>query len=188
MTEFAKMVIDEIKGKMDKSVEHLKDELRGIRTGRASPALVENIRVDYYGSPTSLLQLAQISVPEARMLAVKPFDQGALPAIEKALLKANLGMTPNSDGKVLRLALPALSEEQRKKLAVRVKELAEKTRVSLRNIRREGRKQIEQSQKDGDLSEDIAHDLIDEVQEHLKEHEKGVDQILADKTKEIMTI
>ncbi len=188
MTEFAKMVINEIKERMDKTVDHLKEDLRGIRTGRASPALVENIRVDYYGSPTPLMQLAQISVPEARMLAVKPFDQGALAAIEKALLKANLGMTPNSDGKVLRLALPALSEEQRKKLAGRVKELAEKTRVSLRNVRRDGRKQIEQNQKDGELSEDVAHDLIEQVQDHLKQHEAGVDQILADKTKEIMTV
>lgn len=187
MDDGGKSILRDVKERMDKAVTHLKDELRGIRSGRATPALVENVRVDYYGSPTPLNQLAQISVPEPRQLMVKPFDAGALADIERAILKSDLGMSPNSDGKVLRLGLPVLSEEQRKKLAGRVKDLGEQARVSIRNVRRDGNKHIEAAKKDG-LSEDQAADLVDEVQEALKEHEASIDSILKSKTEEIMTV
>lgn len=187
MTE-ARAVLEDIRDRMDKAISHLRDDLKGIRTGRATPALVESIRVDYYGSPTPLLQLAQISVPEPRQIAVRPFDRSVLGEIERAILKSDLGLQPNNDGKMIRLTLPPLSEEQRKKLAARVKELGEQARVSLRNIRRDGNKNIEQAKKDSKISEDQARDLGEEVQSSLKKHEKGVDDILKAKTDEIMTV
>ena len=174
--------------RMDKAITHLRDELRGIRTGRATPALVENIRVDYYGSPTPLMQLAQISIPEARQILVKPFDTGALSEIERAILKSNLGMTPQNDGKCLRLTLPPLSEDQRKKLAHRVKDLCEQGRISIRNVRRDSNKHIDAAQKDGAFSEDQGHDMHENLQTLLKDHEKGIDEILKAKTEEIMTV
>ena len=188
MTETAKQLLNDVQDRMGKALSHLRDDLKGIRSGRATPALVENIRVDYYGSPTPLLQLAQISIPEPRQIAVKPFDVSAIGEIERAILKSDLGLSPNSDGKLIRLTLPPLSEEQRKKLATRVKDLGEQARVALRNVRRDGNKQIEQAKKDGGLSEDQARDLTEEVQEHLKKHEKEVDDILSAKTDEIMTV
>jgi len=187
MTESTELMKD-IQARMDKAVSHLRDELKGIRTGRATPALVESIRVNYYGAPTPLMQLAQISIPEPRQIAVKPFDTSAMGEIERAILKSDLGLTPNNDGKMLRLTLPPLSEEQRKKLADRVKKLGEETRVSLRNVRRDGNKQIEQSQKAGSFSEDVARDMNEEVQTCLKKHENEVDDILKAKTEEILTV
>lgn len=182
-----KQILADVEERMDKAVQHLKNELRAIRSGRAVPALVENVRVDYYGSPTPINQLAQVSAPEARQLLIKPFDTKALADIERAVLKADLGMTPNSDGKVLRLNLPALSEEQRKKLANRVKDIGETARVSLRNVRRDGNKAAEAAKKDG-LSEDQVKDLEARVQDLLKVHEANVDSILKAKTEEIMTV
>ena len=188
MTEESQAILTDIQARMDKAVLHLRDELKGIRTGRATPALIENIRVDYYGNPTPLLQLAQISVPEPRQLAVKPFDSKSLANIERAILKSNLGMTPNNDGKTLRLNLPQLSEEQRKKLASRVKEIGEQARVSIRNVRRDGNKHIEQSAKDSKISKDSAYDLHENVQNRLKKHESEIDEILKRKTEEILTV
>ncbi|MAE76139.1 MAG: ribosome recycling factor [Planctomycetes bacterium] len=188
MTDSGKQILDDTQGRMDKALSHLRDELKGIRSGRATPALVENIRVDYYGSPTPLLQLAQISVPEPRQLAVKPFDIGAIKEIERAILKSDTGLSPSSDGKMIRLSLPPLSEEQRKKLAHRVKDIAEQARVSLRNIRRDGNKHIEQAKKSAEISEDQARDFETEIQEGLKKHEGDVDDILKAKTEEIMTV
>ncbi|MFQ5507392.1 MAG: ribosome recycling factor [Planctomycetota bacterium] len=184
----AKEILSDIQDRMYKATEHLREELKGIRTGRATPALVENIRVNYYGSPTPLLQLAQISIPEPRQIAVKPFDAGSMSEIERAILKSNLGLTPSNDGKLLRLSLPQLSEEQRKKLATRVKEIGEQTKISLRNVRRDGNKHIEQYKKEGEISKDIAHDLEEEVQECLKKHEASVDGILKSKTEEILKV
>lgn len=187
MEDGGKQIMADVEERMDKAVAHLKDELRGIRSGRATPALVENVRVDYYGSPTPLNQIAQISVPEPRQLMVKPFDVSALADIERAILKSDLGLSPNSDGKVLRLALPVLSEEQRKKLATRVKDLGEQARVSIRNVRRDGNKHVDAAKKDG-LSEDQAADLVDQIQDVLKKHEGTIDSVLKSKTEEIMTV
>ncbi len=186
MDETTKAILGELESKIEKSVQHLTDQLRTIRTGRAAPALVETIKVDYYGTATPLQQLANISVPEPRQLVVKPFDVSALGEMEKAILKSDLGLTPSSDGKLLRLTLPPLSEEQRKKLVAQVKKLAEESRVALRNERRDANKHADQAKKDGKLSEDLNRDLHEAVQDVLKKGEARIDEILKSKTVEIM--
>jgi ribosome recycling factor len=176
----------EAEDRMEKAVHVLEGDLRGIRTGRASPALVEGIRVEYYGTPTPLQQLAAISVPEPRLLVVRPFDPTSLKEIERALQKSDLGVAPSNDGKVIRLALPPLSEEQRRKLAARVKDVAEQTRVALRNVRRDALKQTDAAEDKRDLTEDEARKLRDEIQETIKRFEGRVSEVLDRKTKEIL--
>ena len=136
-------ILSETTKKMAATVEHLVGELRGLRSGRASPALVENIKVDYYGAPTPISQIGQIQIPEPRQILVKPFDPSVLAAMEKAIQASSLGVHPQSDGKVLRLTIPMLSEDQRKKLVGRIKEMREETRVSLRNVRRDSNKKAD---------------------------------------------
>jgi len=186
MDETSKLILDEMATRVDKSIQHLSDQLRTIRTGRAAPALVESIKVDYYGAPTPIQQLAAISVPEPRQLVVKPFDPSVLGEIEKAILKSDLGLSPNSDGKLLRLTLPPLSQEQRGKLVSQVKNMAEDCRVALRNERRDANKHADQAKKDGDLTEDLNRDLHNEIQEALKKGEERVDKVLKAKSVEIM--
>jgi ribosome recycling factor len=175
--------VTEAGAKMKASVEHLTGEFRGLRSGRATPALVENIKVDYYGSPTPIGQLGQIQVPEPRQLAIKPYDQGALKEIEKAIQASNLGINPQNDGKIIRLTVPMLSEDQRKKLVGRLKEMAEQAKVALRNTRRDANKHLDDSK---DLTDDQVTKSKDSVQNLLKTHESEVDKLLATKTKEIM--
>jgi ribosome recycling factor len=186
MDEISKKAVAELKQKLDKTIQHLTDQLRTIRTGRAAPALVDTIKVDYYGTPTALNQLAHVSVPEPRQLMVKPFDVSAIKEIERAILKSDLGLTPSSDGKVLRLTLPPLSEEQRKKLVHKVKELAETARVALRNTRRDAKKHADQVERDAHVSEDVTRHLVDEIQKQLKAAETKVEELLKKKTDEIM--
>jgi len=174
--------------RMDKGVEHLREILRGIRTGRASPGLVDSMRVDYYGSPTPLKQIANIAIPEPRMIMIKPFDPGSVKDIEKAIQTSDLGISPSSDGKIIRLAIPPLSEERRKQLASMVKDKAEEARVTLRNIRRDANKSAVAAEKDSTLTEDELHKLQDEIQELIKTYEGKIDQELKKKTEEIMTI
>lgn len=178
----------DLEDRMEKAVEVFRNEMRGMRTGRAHPGLVEPIRVDYYGSPTPLKQIASISVPEADQIVIKPFDANALADIEKGILKSDLGITPNSDGKILRLQVPPLSEERRKKLVARAKEVAEEARVAIRNVRRDANKHAEASQKDGDLSEDDLKRLKDDIQGKTKEKEGEVDSELGQKTEELMEV
>src|SRR5437773_8553879 len=140
--------------RMEKAVNVLKDELRGLRTGRATPALVDSIRVEYYGSPTPLKQLAQIGTPDPQQIVIRPFDQNSLKDIEKAIRSSDLGMSPNNDGKMIRLQVPAMSGEQRQKMVKRIKESAEACRVSCRNIRRDGNKAFDAAEKDGEMTED----------------------------------
>ncbi len=187
MDENSELITSDFDDKIQKSISHLADQFRTIRTGRAAPALIDSIRVEAYGVNTPMNQLAHISVPEPRQLLVKPFDMSLLGEIEKAILRSDIGLTPNSDGKLLRLSLPALSEEQRKKLCVRVKDLAEAGRVALRNSRRDANKHADQAKKDHEMSEDLNHDLHDKIQELLKAGEAKIDDLLAKKTKEIMT-
>ncbi len=175
--------VTEAGAKMKASVEHLAGEYRGLRSGRATPALVENIKVDYYGSPTPIGQLGQIQVPEPRQLAIKPYDQGALKEIEKAIQASNLGINPQNDGKIIRLTVPMLSEDQRKKLGGRLKEMAEQAKIALRNSRRDANKHLDESK---DLTDDQVTKAKDSVQNLLKQHEGEVDKMLAAKTKEIM--
>lgn len=180
-------ILMEFEDKVDKAIHHLTEHLGGIRTGRASPALVDTIRVEAYGAQSPLNQLAHISTPEARQLMVKPFDASIIKDVERALLTSDLGLTPTSDGKVIRLSLPPLSEEQRKKLVGKVKDMAEQARVALRNSRRDANKHADQAKKDHKMTEDINRDLHDQIQELIKKAETRIDEILEKKTDEIMT-
>jgi ribosome recycling factor len=173
---------------MEKAVTHLQQELRGIRTGRATPALVEHLKVDYYGSPTDLRSIASISIPEATQILVKPFSPGDLKAIEKAIGEAKIGLTPHSDGKQLRMNLPPLSQERRLQLAGQCKAMAETAKVAIRNGRRDANKQIEAEQKGGDLTEDEASAGKDQTQELTKQYEAKVDEMIEHKRAEIMTV
>lgn len=181
-------IILEAEEHMEKSVSYLKGELRGIRTGRASPAMVEYVKVDYYGSPTDLRQLAQVSVPEPTQLQIKPFDASAGKEIEKAIRDAGLGLNPMSEGGVIRLNVPPLSGERRKQLAASVKQMAEQAKVAIRNSRRDANKHIDQAEKDksNHIAEDMAKDAKDSVDELTKKYEAQVTDATDAKTKEIM--
>ena len=186
MEDAAATILMEFEEKLDRAAQHMIEQFKTIRTNRAAPALVDTIRVDYYGTPTPLQQLANISVPEARQLLVKPFDASVLKEIERAILGSGLGLTPSNEGKQLRLVLPPLSEEQRRKIAAKCKEISEAARVAMRNARRDGNKAADQAKTDSALSEDNVADLHNEIQELLKAREKAVDETLAKKSKEIM--
>jgi len=178
-------VLLETEESMEKAVDHLRGQLRGIRTGRASPGLVENIKVDYYGSSTPLKQIANIGAPEPALLIIKPYDAGSAGAIADAIRASNLGINPNSDGKLIRLAIPPLSEERRKQLVKLAKDFTEQQRVAVRNVRREGNRRIDAMKKDG-LPEDDVKRAKDEVEELTKTYVKKVDELLAGKSKELM--
>lgn len=184
--------LDDASQRMDKAVEHFALEIRGIRTGRANPGLIENLRVDYYGTKTPLNQMAVINVPEPRQLVVKPYDVSVLKDIERAVQMADLGMNPVSDGKILRITIPPLSEEQRKKLAARVRAMSEEAKVALRNVRRDMIKHVEAALADKKhtpvVTEDDEKTAKDKVQDILKLHEKKVDDAVASKSKEIMEV
>ncbi|MDX1563929.1 MAG: ribosome recycling factor [Phycisphaeraceae bacterium] len=186
------MDIDEVlldcEDKMDKAVEYFSNELRGVRTGRATPALVEFVKVDYYGSMTDMRQLANISVPEPTQLLIKPHDPSSVDAIVKAIQNAGLGLTPNPEGKQVRLNLPPLSGERRQQLAASVKQMAEQAKVAIRNVRRDANKHIDQLAKDKDaaLTEDDAKSAKDEVQNLTKTHEGKVESLSEAKQKEVL--
>ncbi|NTV29227.1 MAG: ribosome recycling factor [Candidatus Omnitrophica bacterium] len=173
---------------MKKTVEAVLREFNEVRTGRAHPALVEELHVDYYGTPTPIKQMAAVSAPDASCLLIQPWDPSALPEIEKAISNSKLGGTPNNDGKMIRLIIPALSEERRKELAKIVKDMAEKGRVSLRSVRREANEKIAKLKKDNVISEDDNFKGQEEVQKLTDKHIKEIDVILEKKSKELMTI
>jgi len=179
-------ILLESEDKMQKAVEHLKAQFRTVRTGRASSGLVEHLKVDYYGSPTDLRQLATISVPDPLMLVIKPFDPGSVQMIAKAIQASDLGITPAIEGKIIRLSIPALSEERRRQLSHQVKEMAELTKVSLRNIRRDAIKQVDAEEKKSALSEDEAKRGHDGATDLVHDYEKQADEALEHKTAEIM--
>lgn len=174
---------------MTKAVEHLKKEFRGIRTGRASPALVEHVKVDYYGSTQDLKSLASISVPEPTQLLIKPFDAGSVGDIKKAIEGAGLGLNPISEGKQLRINIPPLSGDRRKQLVGQCKKLAEEAKVSLRNVRRDANKHADQLKSGADhIPEDELEQLKTEIQDLLKKYETEVDTMTAGKCKEVETV
>jgi ribosome recycling factor len=173
---------------MEKTIEHLQSELRGVRTGRATPALVEHIKVDYYGAPTDLRSIATINIPEAMQILVKPFSPGDLKAIEKAIGDAKLGLTPHSDGKQLRMNLPPLSQERRLQLVGQCKKMAEDSKIQIRNARREANKILETEQKGGELTEDELAGGKEQVQELTKKFETRVDELIEHKRAEVMTV
>src|SRR3954447_662804 len=184
------MTTDEIlfdaEERMDKALTVFRDELRGLRTGRATPALLDSVRVEYYGSPTPIKQLAQISTPDPQQLVIRPFDAGALKDIEKAIRSSDLGLSPNNDGKIIRLQVPTMSGEQRQKMVTLIKKRAEETKVSCRNVRRDANKGLEASEKDGDLTEDDLEKGKEQVQNLLKSFEDKVQELADKKSKEVM--
>jgi ribosome recycling factor len=172
--------------RMEKAVNILRDELRGLRTGRASPALVDMIRVEYYGSPTPLKQLAQISTPDPQQILIKPYDQNSLKDVEKAIRSSDLGMTPNSDGKIIRLIVPPMSGEQRQKMTGRIKKSAEEAKVACRNIRRDANKHFDQAEKAKEMTEDERDKGKEDVQNLLKTYEEKITEMADKKSKEVM--
>jgi ribosome recycling factor len=172
--------------RMEKAVNVYRDELRGLRTGRATPALVENIRVEYYGSPTPLKALANISTPDPQHLVIKPFDATVLKDVEKAIRSSDLGMAPSSDGKMIRLQVPTMSGEQRQKMVQRIKKSAEDAKVSCRNIRRDGNKHFDTAEKNKEMTEDERDKGKEEVQTLLKTFEDKIQEMADKKTKEIL--
>jgi ribosome recycling factor len=172
--------------RMEKAVGVFRDELRGLRTGRATPALVDTLRVEYYGSPTPLRQLAQISTPDPQQILIRPYDQNALKEIEKAIRSSDLGLSPNSDGKLIRLQVPAMSGEQRQKMVARIKKSGEEAKVACRNIRRDANKHLDQAEKDKELTEDECEKAKKEVQDLLKTFEDRITELADKKAKEIL--
>jgi ribosome recycling factor len=183
-----KDVVNDAEDRMEKTVEALHLDLRSIRTGRASPALVERLQVDYYGSPTPLNQLAGISVPEPRMLMIRPWDRNSMSSIEKAILKSDLGLTPNNDGQVIRLMIPQLTEERRRDLSRVVAKRVEEARVACRNIRRDAIDMLRDLEKEKLISEDELFEGRDQVQKVTDEFIKQVDEIGKAKEAEIMEV
>jgi ribosome recycling factor len=181
----SKAVLDDGRGRFEKALTHLRDQLKKIRTGRASSALVEGLRIDYYGTSTPISQMAQISIPEPRQILIKPFDASMLKELMRVVSQGDLGAAPQSDGKVVRITLPPLSGEQRAKFAAKVKEMCEEARVSLRNSRRDINKHVETLHKEGGLTEDEQKKLQTQVQDLLKEYEKKVDETQKAKVTEI---
>src|SRR5262245_53812298 len=172
--------------RMEKAVEHFRDELRGLRTGRATPALVDSLKVEYYGSPTPIKQLAQISTPDPQQIVIRPYDQSCLKDVEKAIRSSDLGLSPNNDGKLIRLTVPPMSGEQRQKMATRIKKMAEEAKVALRNIRRDANKAFDTAEKAKEMTEDERDNGKEEVQKLLKKYEDNVEQMADKKTKEIL--
>src|SRR6516164_196236 len=172
--------------RMEKALTVFRDELRGLRTGRATPALVDSIRVEYYGSPTPLKQLAQIGTPDPQQIVIRPYDQNSLKDIEKAIRSSDLGMPPNNDGKLIRLTVPPMSGEQRQKMVARIKKSAEEAKVACRNIRRDANKHFDQAEKSKTLTEDERDKGKEEIQSLLKKSEESIQEIADKKAKEIM--
>ncbi len=174
--------------RMEKATEVLTREFAGLRAGRASPALLERIRVDYYGVPTPINQLATVLVPEARLMVIQPWDKSVTSAVEKAILKSDLGITPNSDGQVIRLVVPRLTAERRADLTKVVRKLAEEGRVSVRNVRREVIEDLRSLEKDSEITEDDFHRAQDKVQKHTDEMIAVIDRLLSEKEKELAEV
>ena len=174
--------------KMDKTISVFEENLSEVRAGRANPAILNKIRVDYYGTPTPINQVAGISVPEARLIVIQPWDISLLKEIEKEILKAEIGINPNNDGKVIRLAFPELNEERRKELVKEVKKMAEDSKVSIRSIRREAMDEAKKLQKDNQMTEDELKGAEDKIQKLTDNKIAEIDKILAEKEKEIMSV
>lgn len=184
----SKAVLDSMVQSMDKSIQSLKADLAKIRTGRASVALVDTVHVDYYGSSVPLNQVANITTPDARTIQVSPWEAGTVGAIEKAILAANLGLTPQSDGKIIRIPLPSLTEERRKEMVKLVKKMGEETKIAVRNHRRDGNEELKKLEKAKTLSEDDTKKSMEQVQKKTDEKVLEVDKVISGKEKEIMTI
>lgn len=181
-------VLEDAEQRMRATLETFRRELAGVRAGRATPSLLDKVRVEYYGTEVPVSQLASITVPEPRLLVIQPWDRSALPEIERAIQKSGLGLTPQSDGKVIRIVVPQLTEERRQELVKQVRRLAENERVAIRNIRRDAVEQVRQWEREGVLSEDDARRALDEIQKLTDRYVEAVDQALDAKEKEILEV
>lgn len=179
-------IYSETREKMSKTITALENELKKVRTGRASLSLLDGIRADYYGTPTPLNQMASLSVPESRLIMIQPWDVTAIKEIEKAILKSDLGLTPANDGKLIRISIPPLTEERRKEIVKLVNKMCEDKKVALRNIRRDSNEMLKMLKKDGDISEDDSFKAQDKVQKITDEHVGIVDDTFKNKEKEIL--
>lgn len=185
---FIDAVMEDCRDKMAKAVEHTRGELSTIRTGRAAPALVEKIRVEYYGSDVPLQQLAGIQVPEAKLMVITPYDKGSLKSIEKAIMNSDLGINPNNDGSVIRLSFPPLTEERRKEMVKVAHHKAEEGRVAVRNSRRSARKDLEGLEKDGDISTDELERAEKDLERVTHEYVAEIDRVLQHKEEELLAV
>lgn len=183
-----KDVIKNMGAHMDKTIDALRKEYQKVRTGRASTGLLDEIRVDYYGTPTPINQLATLAVPEPRTITLQPWEAKIIPAMEKAILNANLGLTPSNDGRVIRLNLPPLTEERRKEIVKQLRKLAEDAKVAIRNIRRDTNDELKKLEKEKAITEDDLKRAEKEVQDVTNGHVARVDEVLAHKEKEVMEV
>lgn len=185
-------MIEDIKGeareRMGKTIVSLKNELKKVRTGRASLNVFDDIRVDYYGTSTPLNQMATLAVPESRLITIQPWDMSVLKDIEKAILKSNLGLTPSSDGKILRISIPPLTEERRRDIVKQVSKMCEEYRVAVRNIRRDANDMLKDLKKEGDISEDELFKAQEATQKFTDDHIKMIDEIFKQKEKEVLEV
>lgn len=177
-----------LKERMEKSIGAFKEKLSEIRAGRANPAILNKVKIDYYGTPTPINQVAGVSVPEARLIVIQPWDVSVLKDIEKAILASDIGLNPNNDGKVIRLAFPELTEERRKELAKEIRKIAEEAKVAIRAIRRDGIDEAKAKQKNSEITEDKLKSAETEIQKITDKYIDEIDKILADKEKEIMSV
>lgn len=182
------MDFSEIEAKMDKTISVLQENFAEVRAGRANPAILNKVKVNYYGVETPISQVAGISVPEARLIVIQPWDMGILKEIEKAILASDIGITPNNDGKVLRLAFPELNEERRKEIVKDIKKMAEESKVGIRSLRRDGLDTAKKEQKDGNITEDDLRNAENGIQKLTDKKIEKIDELLATKEKEIMNI
>ncbi|KKM11810.1 ribosome recycling factor [Clostridiales bacterium PH28_bin88] len=181
-------LLTDTEDRMKKTVEALKKDLAALRAGRANPALLEKIQVSYYGAPTPVNQVANISAPEARLLVIQPWDRSIIPEIERSIMKSDLGLTPSSDGTVIRIAIPQLTQERRTELVKAVKKKAEEARVGVRNIRRDANDQAKSLEKDGDITEDQLKRGQEQIQKLTDKYIEAIDKVLATKESEIMEV
>ena len=177
-----------IKEKMNKSIDNLREKFAEVRAGRANPAILNKVKIDYYGTPTPINQVAGVSVPEARMIVIQPWDASVLKEIEKAILASDIGINPNNDGKVIRLTFPELTEERRKEIVKDVKKMAEEAKVAVRNVRREGIDKAKADQKAGDMTEDELKGAENEIQKLTDKYVEEIDKIAETKEKEVMSV
>ena len=177
-----------IEEKMNKTISVLQENFAEVRAGRANPVILNKIKVDYYGTPTPINQVAGISVPEARLIVIQPWDASLLKEIEKEILKAEIGINPNNDGKVIRLAFPELNEERRKEIVKDIKKMAEESKVSIRSVRREGIDEAKKMQKDSEITEDELKSAEDQIQKLTDSKIAEIDKVLAEKEKEVMSV
>lgn len=184
----AKQVFEQAKEKMTKSLSAFTRELASIRAGRANASLLDRIQIDYYGAPTPINQMAGISVPEARLLVIQPYDKSVLGDIEKAIMKSDLGITPTNDGSVIRIMIPALTEERRKELVKQVGKEAEHAKVAVRNVRRDANDDLKKLEKNGEITEDDLRGYGDDIQKLTDEYIAKIDQVVKEKEKEILEV